>query len=200
MHCWRTPGFWDGLSWRALSPLCQLQSLLHCSPAAALAGCHGPMSQPELHQRYLLVQRDGLHYAARHHSTPEDPPCTTPFPGELPVLVTWLTAALQDFSVEPSPESPSMAKKCLPAGALLRTAAAASAASSAMHGAAALQAVLTRPDATLCSLFASVMGGRTDSADAAGAAGSHFEGPDLPARRHACHSNTRKHAQKLGLQ
>ena len=142
------------------------------------------MSQPELHQRHLLIQSDGLQYAARHDSTPEDLPSNSPFAEDLPVLVTLLTAALHDFIVKSSPELLSMASECLPAGALLRTAAAESAASSATHGAAALQAMLTRPDATLCSLCASVMGGRTDSADAAGAAGSHCEVPDLPAMRH----------------
>ena len=65
-------------------------------------------------------------------------------------------------------------------GALLRTAAAESAASSATAGGAALQAMLTRLDATRASLGASDMGGKTDSADAAGAAASHLLGVELP--------------------
>lgn len=67
-----------------------------------------------------------------------------------------------------------------PVGALLRIAAAESAASSATAGSAALQAMLMRLDAILASLGASEMGGRTDSADAAGAAASHLPGSELP--------------------
>ena len=67
-----------------------------------------------------------------------------------------------------------------PVGALLRTAAAESAASSATAGGAALQAMLTRLDATLASRGASEMGGRTDRVDAAGAAASHLAGAELP--------------------
>ena len=60
------------------------------------------------------------------------------------------------------------------------TAAAESAASSATPGGAALHAIMTRPDATLASLDASEMGGRTDSADAAGTAASHTPGVEVP--------------------
>lgn len=60
------------------------------------------------------------------------------------------------------------------------TAAAESAASSATACGAVLQAIVTRPDATLASLGASEMGGRTDSADAAGTAASHTPGVESP--------------------
>ena len=57
-----------------------------------------------------------------------------------------------------------------PAGALLRTAATESAASSAAAGTAPLQATRARPLNTRASLCWLAMGGSTDSADAAGTA------------------------------
>ena len=70
-----------------------------------------------------------------------------------------------------------------PVGALLRTAAADSAASSAIAGGAALLAMLTSLEATLASLGASDMGGRTDNADAAGTAAHHLPCAELPTAR-----------------